>query len=284
VSSVPAHLSPTDKVPEPVAQAIAMSGRARRSRELRRKVVVRIVQLALLGAVLGIWQNAGSSQLGKVLYSTPTDVVRVLRSWATDSAVWSDLGVTLREALLGYAIGASFAVLLALLLLTSPFAQRFTAPFVAAMGALPKVAMAPLFGVWFGLGITSKVAFVVSITFFLVFWGVTTGLRAIDPVYIQNTRLLGARRLWMLREVYLPATVGWVMTSLRVCISWAFIGATIAEYLAASHGIGFRVRDAQALFRQDVVVSGILVISIVALLFDRGLWRVERRFSRWRLG
>jgi len=284
VSSLPLPAAPKGTVPDAVAQAVADATRRRRRRERQRRVVVRSVQFVLLGAVLGIWQHAGSSRLGKVLYSTPTDVLRVLRSWATDSAAWSDLGVTLREAVLGYLIGASLAVVLALLLLASPFAQRFTAPFVAAMGALPKVAMAPLFGVWFGLGITSKVAFVVSITFFLVFWGVTTGLRAIDPVYIQNTRLLGARRSWMLREVYLPATVGWVMTSLRVCISWAFIGATIAEYLAASQGIGFRVREAQSIFRQDIVVSGILIISIVALLFDRGLWRVERRFSRWRLG
>jgi NitT/TauT family transport system permease protein len=270
-------------VPELVVQALAQAKRMRSRREWWRKVFVRIVQVAIVGTLLGIWQHAGSSQLGAVLYSTPTDVLRVLRSWATDTAAWSDLGVTLREAMLGYVIGASMAVALALLILTSTIAQRFTAPFVAAMGALPKVAMAPLFGVWFGLGTTSKVAFVVSITFFLVFWGVTTGLRAIDPLYVQNTRVLGARRLWMLRDVYLPATVGWVMTSLRVCISWAFIGATIAEYLASSHGIGFRVREAQSLYHQDVVVSGILVISIVALAFDRVLWRVERRFSRWRL-
>lgn len=273
----------TTSAPPPTVRPANVRKVSRRWRQYRRASLIHLIQLLIVAVLLALWQHAGGSALGKLLYSTPADVLRVLRGWVTDGTIWPDLWVTLREAMLGYVLGAVLAIALALTLLSSTLLQRFVTPFAAAMGALPKVAMAPLFAVWFGLGTSSKVAFVLSITFFLIFWGASTGLRTIDVIYLHNARLQGAKRLWLLREVYLPATVGWVMTSLRLCVSWALIGATIAEYLGSSEGIGYVVRTAQSTYDQAVVISGILVISIVALIFDRIFWQVERRFSRWRV-
>lgn len=248
------------------------------AKERRRIRTIRILQVATVLALLAYWQANASS-----LVSSPQDVGSVLGEWSTDQEMWHHLWVTLQEAVLGYLLGCALGVVSALLLFSSSRALSFVSPFIAALNAVPKIALAPVFIFLFGLGMSSKVYFVVSTTFFLSFWSLVAGLRSIDPIYRNNARVLGADRRWLLLDVYLPAAFGWLMTSLRISLSWALIAAVVGEYLGAVEGIGTVVSQAQFALRQDRVIAGLLVVAIVGFVLDRGLARVERRFARWKL-
>lgn len=257
---------------------------AAEARQRRRRVAMRVAQLATVASVLAAWQSTGSSSAyWRFVIGRPSDVLGVLRDWAGDGDRWGDLRVTLSAALYGYLLGAGSAVVVAFLVSLNRWFERFLTPFIAATNAIPKVALIPLFLVWFGLSTQSKVYFVALSSFFLVFWNTLAGIRSIDPVYLMNARALGAPRAWMLREVYIPSVLGWVMTSLRLGASWALLSTVLAEWVGSVAGIGNIIARAANVQRVNEVLAGIFLAALVALLVDRCLLRVERRFSRWRL-
>jgi NitT/TauT family transport system permease protein len=245
-------------------------------------VTLRVAQVCLVVLIIGAWAWLAQAPSNKLILSSPLDVARLLGSWATDGGRWGDLWITLDEALRGYAIGTVAGILLALAVSSSGILRDVLAPFLAGFNALPKVALAPLFIVWFGLGEQSKVYFVVAGILFISFSNVAAGLAAIDHVYMDHARLIGASRWWVLRDIVLPTTIGWLMMSLRLCFSWALLSAVLAEYLGALGGIGKIVADGAASLDQTSVIAGILVVAIIAVVVDRFLALVERRFTRWR--
>jgi NitT/TauT family transport system permease protein len=162
-----------------------------------------------------------------------------------------------------------------------PLMLRFLAPFISALNALPKIALAPIFILWFGTGVTSKTLFVASLVTFMMFYATLFALKMLDQSLISNMRLLGASRIDLLLHVYAPAMVKQVISSLRTSSAWALLGAVIAEYLASNQGLGFLIAQGQQTFRTDVVVAGILVVAVLAVCIDRLLHFLERRLSRW---
>jgi NitT/TauT family transport system permease protein len=127
------------------------------------------------------------------------------------------------------------------------------------------------------------VYFVASLIFFIIFYGIYSGLRSIDKSLLDNTRALGASKAQLVRHVYAPATASWIVSSLRVGAAFALLAAIFSEFLGATGGIGKRIAVAQQLLQNQVVMAGIFVIAVVALALDRVLIRVERRFARWRV-
>jgi NitT/TauT family transport system permease protein len=189
----------------------------RRRRRTQKVLAVRLIQVAAIVLFLAAWQARGSSSgYWKLVISRPSDVLGVLGRWAHTGARWHDLWVTLQTALLGYALGAVAALALAIVLGASKLIAAIATPFITATQALPKLALVPLYIIWFGANMTERVYFVSSASFFIVFWAVFSGLVAIEPMYLLNVRVLGARRWWLIREVYIPSMVGWLMTSLRM--------------------------------------------------------------------
>jgi NitT/TauT family transport system permease protein len=254
-----------------------------RLRPSNRRIAILVAQIGTILVAIVAWQHVGSSHSGRMLYSSPTDVWASLRTTYTQASFWQDVRVTVTEALFGFLLGVGLGIMIACLLYTVPLLKVVTAPFINGLSAVPKIALAPLFLVWFGFTSSSKIAFVTSITFFIVFWNVATGLEAIDRVYIQHTRLLGAGTYWRIRDVYAPAMVGWVMTSIRLCAAWSLLSAILAEYLGAYNGLGHRIAVAQQLYQQNIVISGIITVALLAMVVDWLLARVQGRFSRWRL-
>ncbi|MFJ6567658.1 ABC transporter permease [Streptomyces sp. NPDC091292] len=257
-------------------------GRRTPARSAKFTVAVWLSRVLIVVVVIGGWQLLASNEYWQLLLGRPSDVASRVGQWLVLPEFWDDLEQTVLEALAGYALGVAVAVALVALILPLPSVSRFLAPYIAIANSLPKVALAPVFIIWFGISFNSKVYFVASAMFFIVFYGVHSGLRNIDRVYLDYLRLAGASILECIRDVYVPAIAGWLMTSLRVSAAWALTAAVISEYIASNSGLGNRIAVAQQGLDPNAIVAGILAVATLAIVADRVLFRVERRFSAWK--
>jgi NitT/TauT family transport system permease protein len=251
----------------------------------RRRLLIRAAQILIVVALIGVWQwIGGGSKTETLTISTPWDTAKWIGQWAAGSQVhgWSDLVTTLEEAVLGWLLGQAVGIVLAVALASSGWLRVFGAPFVSVLNALPKIALAPLFILIFGETLTSKVYFVTAGIFFITFYNVFGGIRSIDLLLLRNARILGASRVWLVREVYVPSILGWVMTSLRLTSAWALTAAVVAEYLGSLGGMGYIVSVGQQSANVPEVLGGVLVVAVAALIIDRIIVYAERHFARWR--
>jgi NitT/TauT family transport system permease protein len=247
------------------------------------KALVWAIRLALVGTFFGVWEAYGvSSSYAQLVVGSPDKIASVFTGWLSTASFWDDLVTTMTEAGLGYLLGAVAAVATVTVVVAVPLLDRFLSPFISLLNAVPKIALAPLFLVWFGINMTSKVYFVASLLYFIAFYGIYSALNSIDKTLLDNTRALGASRLQLIGNVYLPAIVSWITSSLRLGAAFALLAAVFAEFLGSNSGIGERISQAQQQLENNQVMAGVFVIAIVALLLDRILVFAERRFSRWR--
>jgi NitT/TauT family transport system permease protein len=189
--------------------------------------------------------------------------------------------VTLVETVLAFAIGTVLGLALGLWLALSPIAAALADPYIKALNSMPRVILAPIFAVWFGLGIASKVALGVTLVFFIVFFNVYQGVKEVSPVVLANARMLGATQRQLLRHVYLPSATSWVFSSLHTSVGLAFVGAVVGEYLGSSRGVGYLILQAEGSFDINTVMAGILVLTAFALALDAAVGGIERRLLRW---
>jgi len=249
-----------------------------------RRFWARTARVLIVVAFVGAWQAIGTrSPVERLTFSTPESVLTTLGRWTNDATFWRDLGITLTEAVLGYLMGVGSGVVLAAVVFSSTTIERFLRPFVAVFNALPKVVLAPLFLFWFGIGISSKVYFTASVIFFIIFYGVYTGMKAIDVSLVNNMRALGASTVDLTVHVYAPAILTWIVAGLRLSFTFAILATVLGEFLGGTEGLGVRISLATQQLQNNVVIAGIIAIALVAVLVDRSLVRVERRFTRWKL-
>src|SRR6266705_3361947 len=217
----------------------------------------------------------------KFFFGQPQQVFKRIWNWFAGGSIYLHLGVTLLETLLAFAIGTLLGLLMGLWLALSPTASTLADPYIKAMNAMPRVILAPIFAVWFGLGITSKVVFGITLVFFIVFFNVYQGVKEVSPVVLANARMLGASGKQLLRFVYLPSATSWVFSSLHTSIGLAFVGAVVGEYLGSARGVGYLILQAEGTFDINSVFAGILVLTAFALLLDWAVSLAERRLLVW---
>jgi NitT/TauT family transport system permease protein len=155
---------------------------------------------------------------------------------------------------------------------------------VKAVNALPRVVLAPIFALWFGLGIWSKVALGVTLVFFIVFFNVYQGVKEVSPVILSNARMLGMNERQLMRHVYWPSALSWMFSSLHTSVGFALVGAVVGEYLGSSAGLGYTIQQAEGVFDVTGVFSGMLILAVVVILVDNLVTLVERRLLVWRPG
>jgi NitT/TauT family transport system permease protein len=195
--------------------------------------------------------------------------------------IYRHLGVTLLETLLAFAIGTLLGLGVGLWLALSPTPSAIFDPYIKALNSMPRVILAPIFAMWFGLGIWSKVALAVTLVFFIVFFNVYQGVREVSPVVLANARMLGANQKQLLRTVYLPSATSWVFSSLHTSVGLAFVGAVVGEYLGSARGVGYLILQAEGTFDVNTVFAGIVVLTACALVLDGLVGRIERRLMKW---
>ena len=206
---------------------------------------------------------------------------RIWQWFITDADIYRHLGVTLAETAMAFAIGAGTGLAGGLWLALSPMASALLEPYIKAFNSMPRIVLAPIFSVWFGLGMGSKVALGVTLVFFIVFFNVYQGVKEVSPVVLANARMLGASQRQLLRFVYLPSATSWVFSSLHTSVGLAFVGAVVGEYLGSSQGVGYLILQAEGTFDINTVMAGILVLTAFALVLDGLVGRIERRLMKW---
>jgi len=247
------------------------------------RVVLRAWQFGLLLVLLLLWHFASQgSDTVAFFFGKPLEVAQRLWRWfVTDADIYKHLWVTLLETLLAFVIGTLAGLGVGLWLALSPFASAVLDPYLKAANAMPRVILAPIFAMWFGLGIWSKVALAVTLVFFIVFFNVYQGVKEVSPVVLANARMLGASNRQLLRHVYLPSATSWVFSSLHTSVGLAFVGAVVGEYLGSAQGVGYLILQAEGAFDINTVLAGILVLTAFALVLDALVGRIERRLMKW---
>ena len=244
------------------------------------QVLVAIVAVALWH-VLTTYPVFGKILLPPFFFSNPVDVADQIFVWFATGVIWKHLWVTLIESILAFVIGSIGGVLVGFWFARQPRVAAVFDPYVKMINALPRVVLAPIFALWLGLGIWSKVALGVTLVFFIVFFNVYQGVREVSPVILANARMLGADGRQLLRHVYLPSATSWVFSSLHTSVGLAFVGAVVGEYLGSAKGVGYLILQAEGTFDINTVMAGILVLTGFALLLDAAVGRIEKRLMKW---
>ena len=215
-------------------------------------------------------------------FGEPLKVLARIWVWfVTEADIYRHLAVTLMETLLAFGVGGVLGLAAGLWLALSPMASAILEPYVKALNSMPRIILAPIFSVWFGLGMASKVALGVTLVFFIVFFNVYQGVKEVSPVILANARMLGASQRQLLRHVYLPSATSWVFSSLHTSVGLAFVGAVVGEYLGSSQGVGYLILQAEGTFDINTVMAGIVVLTLFALVIDAAVGRVEKKLMKW---
>ena len=253
---------------------------------------LRVYQILVIVVVVGFWYLAthptllpsfyfGDPHRAAFFFGEPVAVVVRIWEWFTGGEIYRHLWITLLETMLAFVIGTVLGLVIGVWLALAPLASAIFDPYIKAANAMPRVILAPIFFVWFGLGVASKVALGVTLVFFIVFFNVYQGVREVSPVVLANARMLGASPRQLLRFDYLPSATSWVFASLHNSVGLAFVGAVVGEYLGASEGVGYLIQQAEGVFDINTVFAGIVVLTGFALALDWIVSMVERRLMVW---
>lgn len=245
----------------------------------------RFWQIGILFILILVWHVVSRDDQLAFFFGEPLGVFQMLWKWfVSDGNIYKHLGITLSETLLAFVIGTIAGMLMGLWMGLSKTASLIFDPYLTALNSMPRVILAPIFAMWFGLGIWSKVALAFTLVFFIVFFNVYQGIREVSPTLLDNARMLGANRKQLLRYVYLPSATSWVFSSLHASVGLAFVGAVVGEYLGSASGVGYLILQAEGSFDVNTVYAGIITLTICALLLDALVSIFERYFQTWKPG
>lgn len=255
---------------------------ASRSAERRERLFVAGLQIALLVAFLLLWTWASGRVVQQLFVSTPLRVAAALWRLTINGEIWYHVRFTLMEALMGYALGASAALAAAVGVSLVPHAQQILHPFLVAVYGVPKIAIAPLIIMWFGLGILPKVMLAALFVFFVVFLNTVTGIQGVSRELVGVAAVMGARPWRRMLAIVLPSAVPYILVALRVTIPAAMIGAVVGEFISSNRGLGYLINAASSRYDTSAVFAGIFSLLLVVVAMNGAVGWLERRLLRWR--
>jgi NitT/TauT family transport system permease protein len=240
-------------------------------------------QLIGLVVLLTVWQLAADHGMLNPLYMpSPAKIWAALVQLFGTGTIWPHLEATFAAALGGLAIGVIVGVILGAAAAILPIIAELLEPVMILLNAVPRVVLAPLFVIWLGIGLASKVALSFMLVAVLIFFTVYTGIRQVDRKLVERVITLGGGRGTLLREVYMPSVTAWVLGNLKVAVGFAFTGAVVGEFVAATKGLGYLLSFAQSTYNAALMLALVLVIMVfVLLIFAISEW-LEKRLTRWR--
>jgi NitT/TauT family transport system permease protein len=233
-------------------------------------------------ALLLFWQWASGRLIKEIYVSKPTAVAQRLYELFASGEIYPHLWTTGQELVLGYVIGVAGGVIGGYTLGRSPRLARIFEPYVMAFYGVPKIALAPLFIIWFGIGMGSKIALASIMVFFLVFYNVFAGVRSVDRELVNLTLVMGANQRQLTYHVYLPAAAPYVMLGMRMAIPYSVIGVIVGEFTSSTQGLGLFIHEASATYDPAGVFAGIVLLLGFVMAAGALAGRLERRLLRWR--
>ncbi|HEV2630653.1 MAG TPA: ABC transporter permease [Pseudolabrys sp.] len=243
-----------------------------------------LVAVVCIGAwyIFSTYPIAGRVLLPPFFFSNPVDVAKQIVDWFVSGVIWKHLWVTLEESILAFVIGSAGGILVGFWFARQPRTAAVFDPYVKIANALPRVVLAPIFTLWLGLGIWSKVALGVTLVFFIVFFNVYQGVKEVSPTVLANARMLGMNERQLMRHVYWPSALSWMFSSLHTSVGFAVVGAVVGEYLGAAAGLGYLIQQAEGVFDVAGVFAGMVVLAAFVIVIDVIVSIVERRLLVWR--
>ncbi|MBO9100983.1 MULTISPECIES: ABC transporter permease [Rhizobium] len=252
------------------------------------RVLLFSLRVLVAALILATWHVAttttlfGNPKTMAFFFADPWKVLLRIVDWFASGSIWYHLWITLSEATLAFLLGSFGGVFLGFWFARQPMLAAVFDPYVKAANALPRVVLAPIFALWFGLGIWSKVALGFTLVFFIVFFNVYQGVKEVSQPILANARMLGMNERQLLRHVYLPSALSWMFSSLHTSVGFAVVGAVVGEYLGSSAGLGYLIQQAEGVFDVTGVFAGMFVLMAFVLIVDGLVTVVERRLLAWR--
>lgn len=266
----------------PAESADAEAGARARGLRLPTTAWILVGRLAIIVVLLAAWQLCSGRLVPAYLVSSPTAVAQRLGDLFRTGTVWSDLKITTEELIIGYAIGVVGGVAVGVVLGTSRIAAALIEPLLAALNSIPKIALAPLFLLWFGIGLGSKIAIAAMTVFFVMFYNVYMGMGTVPHGLLNTLQIMGANRRTLVRRLILPQLTVPILAGLKAGVSFAMIGVVVGEFVAADSGLGYYVRNSTDLFDSPGVYAGIILLMLLVMVGVGLVSLLERRLLRWR--
>ena len=232
--------------------------------------------------LLGFWELSSGRLIDPFWVSSPSQVSKYLWGVFADGSIFGHLAITLYETFAGFFIGAVSGIALGFLLARKEVLAEVLDPYIVAFNGIPRIALAPLFIIWFGIGPNSKVILVVTVVFFLTFFNTYAGVKGVDIELKNVLRIMGASERQILFKVTIPATVPWIATGLKISVPYALVAAVVGEFVAASKGLGYLINYNTSLFSTTGALGGILILALVVVLCNEVISRAEAYLLRWR--
>ncbi|HEY3154895.1 MAG TPA: ABC transporter permease [Candidatus Binatia bacterium] len=232
--------------------------------------------------LLTFWELSSGRLIDPFWVSSPSKVFLYLYEVFADGSIFGHLAITLYETFTGFFIGSIFGIGIGFVLGRKEVLADILDPYVVAFNGIPRIALAPLFIIWFGIGPTSKVILVVSVVFFLTFFNTFAGVKSVDAELKNVLRIMGATERQVLMKITLPAIVPWIATGLKISLPYAIVAAVVGEFIAASKGLGYLINYNTSLFSTTGALGGILILALVVVVCNEAINRAEAYLLRWR--
>jgi NitT/TauT family transport system permease protein len=239
-------------------------------------------QVVALLVLLALWEAAGRAGMLNPLYlPSPSQIGAALADLFSDGRIWPHLAATFTAALGGLVLGIAVGVVLGVAAALVQFFAELLEPVMTLLNAVPRVILAPLFVIWLGIGLASKIALSFILVAVLIFFTVFTGIRQVDRRMVERVVTLGGDRWALIRHVYLPSVAAWILSNLKIAVGFAFTGALVGEFVAATHGLGYLLSFAQSTYNAALMFALIFLILVVVLLIFGLAGRLEKYLLRW---
>jgi len=251
----------------------------------RGRASLAVWQVAVFVLAVLAWEGlAARGVLDPFFFSRPSHVAARIYQWFSIGSIYRHLLVTTQETVYAFLAGTALGVIAGFVFARVPLVSRIFDPYIKISNALPRIVLAPIFTLWFGLGILSKVVFGVTLVFFIVFFNTFHGVKEVDRNIMNNARTSGASERDLVRHVLLPSALTWILASLHTSVGLALVGAVVGEYLGSARGLGYLIAQAEGLFDTTGVFAGIVVLSIFVLAIDGVITLTERKLLVWKPG
>ena len=255
---------------------------ARKQAERRRRQKIWLARALLLVGIVSLWQFAAGRLVSDFFIGRPTEIAETLYIWAMSGKLFFHAGITSIEALLGFLLGSAIGMTFGVVLGRAQTLADVLDPFIMMFYSLPKIALAPMFILWFGIGIDMKIYLTATIVFFLVFLNTYSGVRAVSREQIAIMRLMGASESDILRKVVIPSAITWVFNGLRLSVPYALIGAIVGELIASNKGLGYLLADASGQFDTSGMFAALIAIMMLALALNFAVKWFEKKAMPWK--
>lgn len=240
----------------------------------------RVLALSLL---IGLWEIAArTGAIDPFYFPAPSRIAAVMTQLVVEGTIWNHLEATISAAVLGLVFGLLVGIVLGFMAALLPLMAQLLEPVMILLNAIPRVILAPLFVIWLGIDLSSKVALALILVAVLVFFAVYNGIKEVDKRLVERVKTLGGGRAVLLREVYVPSVTSWVMGNLKVAVGFAFTGACVGEFVASTRGLGYLLQFAQSTYNAALSMALVLLIMGFVLILFWLSELLERRLMRWR--